>query len=171
MKKSLLSLIVLLPMFALAQNENYVSLNFAGGSTGTWFNDSYNEISVDFESRVSKLSGIGVGIGLARFNNDNYLAVMDYIHMPIFYKLHTKWLNMSPVFTMDFLNRRMFSSASSWTDFSSYYPIFFYGFGLAVSKDFFLTNKLYLETKAQAIYSPEVEEIFSIGLALKYRLN
>ena len=171
MKKIILFLIILLPTLSLAQKGNYVGLSASNGSTGIWFDDSFNEIGIDFENRFTELSGIGVGMSFVRLNNDTYYATMDYIRMPIYYKLHTKLLNVSPIFMMDFLRKRTFSPTVSFTDFAAYYPNFFVGFGIALSKDFSLTDKLYLETKAQASYAPEVNELFSIGLAIKYKVK
>lgn len=161
----------MLPALSFAQKGHYVGLNASNGSTGIWFDDSFNEIGIDFENRFTEMSGIGIGMNVVRFNNDAYNATMEYVRMPVYYKLHTKWINVSPIFMMDFLSKRTFSPTVNWTDFAAYYPNFFVGFGLAVSKDFSLTDKLYLELKGQASYAPEVNELFSIGLALKYKVK
>lgn len=171
MKKIILFLFVLLPILSFAQKGHYVGLSASNGSTGIWFDDSFNEIGIDFENRFTELSGIGVGMSFVRLNNDTYFATMDYIRMPIYYKLHTKLLNVSPIFMMDFLRQRTFAPAVSFTDYAAYYPNFFVGFGIAVSKDFSLTDKLFLETKAQASLAPEVYELFTIGLAIKYKVK
>ena len=76
-----------------------------------------------------------------------------------------------PIFMMDFLRQRTFAPAISFSDYAAYYPNFFVGFGIAVSKDFSLTDKLFLETKAQASLAPEVYELFTIGLAIKYKVK
>jgi hypothetical protein len=171
MRKFVLLLIVLFPVIAFAQKGHYVGLSASNGSTGIWFDDSFNEIGIDFENRFTDLSGVGVGMSLVRLNNDYYYATMDYVRMPIYYKLHTKLINVSPIFMMDFLRQRTFAPAVSFSDYSAYYPNFFVGFGLAVSKDFSLTDKLFLETKAQASIAPNVYELFTIGLALKYKVK
>lgn len=178
MRKLILFLLVLLPALSFAQKGNYVGLSASNGSTGIWFEDSFNEIGVDFENRFTKFSGIGIGMSCIRFNNDTYHATMDYVRMPIYYKLHTKLINVSPIFMMDFLRQRTFSPTVNWYDFNNYYPDFavYYPnfivrFGIALSKDFSLTDKLYLETKAQASYATEFDEIFSIGLALRYKVK
>lgn len=171
MKKFILFLIVLLPVLSFAQKGNYIGLSASNGSTGIWFDDSFNEIGIDFENRFTKLSGIGVGMSFVRLNNDTYFATMDYIRMPIYYKLHTKLLNVSPIFMMDFLRQRTFAHDVRFNDFAAYYPNFFVGFGIALSKDFSLTDRLFLETKAQASLAPEVYELFTIGLAIKYKVK
>lgn len=181
MKKLLTLFIALIPVLCFAQKENYIGINASGGSTGIWLEDAFTEYGIDVESRLTKLSGVGAGMSLVKFNNDTYQASMNYLRVPIFYTLHTKLVDVSPVIKMNFLQKRTFSPTIIWTNFDSFYPNFFFEVGLALSKDFLLTEDYYLMAKAQACFSPELgyinslgsgsHELFSIGLGLRYKIN
>jgi hypothetical protein len=172
MKKTVMLLITLIPLCCFAQKGTYMSVNTSVGYTGYWFDDSFTEMGVDVENQFSKHSGVGVGVSLARYYEDTYLASIDYIRLPIYYTLHTKLVDISPVVQLSILQNRTFTPGMVSYNVVSYYPNFFVDYGLRLSKDFQLRKNLYLVAKAQASFDPiNVYNLFSIGLGLKRRFN
>jgi hypothetical protein len=163
---------VLIPLCCFAQIGTYLSVNFSGGYSGHLFEDRFSEIGVDVENQFAQHSGVGVGMCMASFYNDTHLVRIDYLRLPIYYTLHTNWVDVSPVVQMSIMQGKTFAHGAVSRNVALNYPNSLVDFGLKLSKEFKLRKKLYLVTKVQASFDPgNVYNLLSIGLGLKHKLN
>jgi hypothetical protein len=168
--KNILFFILLLPLSVVAQNVKTMGVSINNGLSGRNNEAIYNEIGLEFEQFVSSHSGFGYGMSFLHYTHDAYHASMNYIRMPFFYKIHTRFLNVSPTMSMDFICNRKLDPAIGWDSYDSYYPNLSFGFGLMLSRELELSKRFLLETKLQASYDLEDDPSCSIGLVFKHKI-
>jgi len=176
MRKILLISVFLQAILPFVQSQTWIGISHNVGLNSIQLDYFNPNATIDanglmLEYKFSKHYGVGFGLNRMRYNYNLSDIYFIYSRYPVSLKYYGRFLNFKPTLYFDFFHGT--NATQPYYEVDSDLTYSRIGFGVSLSKDFHLSEKLLLEPEITYLSTRLIEFLpeLTFGINLKYKLK